>query len=339
MLIAGDIGGTKTNLALFDPDRGKYAYSHLATYPSQNYPNLKTIVQEFIQECKSSHALSEIEVACFAIAGPVVGGVCRATNLPWVVESAELSKTLKIPQVHLLNDLEANAYAIDILAPDSLLQIAPGHPKSSGNRAVISPGTGLGEAGLYFDGLKYCPFATEGGHTEFGPLNELQIDLCRFLIAKYGHASYERILSGPGLHNVYLFYKEVLNLPEPSWLADELKQTDPAKVITQYALNGKSEICVESLNLFVSILGAEASNCALKYMATGGIYLGGGIPPKILPKLEEPSFYQGFIDKGRFQSLLEEIPIHVILDDKASLKGAARFWVALQERLASRSLT
>jgi len=325
MILAGDIGGTKTNLALFEDREGVYSYSHFASYPSQSYPNLRTIVQEFLESCKSICDLSALKFACFAIAGPVIDGVCKATNLPWIVDHIELSKNLKIGQVFLINDLEANAYAIDILSPDNLLELYPGKGKKEGNRAVISPGTGLGEAGLYWDGKKHHPFACEGGHCEFGPRNQLQIDLCRYLYEKYGHASYERLLSGPGLFNIYLFFKEVMKRTEPNWLLEQMQKEDPSKIITQNALNHKSELCMDALNLFVSILGSEASNCVLKFMARGGIYLGGGIPPKILPKLKEPAFFKGFVDKGRFKSLLEEVPIWVILDDKASLKGAAHY--------------
>ncbi len=322
MIIAGDIGGTKTNLALFEADEGKYAFSHLMKFPSQKYSDLKTIVKEFMQSCKQS---GEVRAACFAIAGPVKEGVCKATNLPWIVEAKELARALNIPQVFLINDLEANAYAIEILSPDNLFELYPGKGTPQGNRAVVSPGTGLGEAGLYWDGKEHRPFATEGGHCEFGPRNELQIDFCRYIYKKFGHASYERALSGPGLHNIYTFFRDEMQLQEPAWLADELKQEDPAKVITQNALNEKSETCLQALNFFVSVLGAESSNTVLKFMALGGVYLGGGIPPKILPKLKEPLFLESFVDKGRFRELLEAVPIRVILDDKASLKGAAHY--------------
>lgn len=325
MIIAGDIGGTKTNLALFTENEGEYAYSHLVTYPSKNYPNLQTIVLEFIESCKNIYDSSEVHRACFAIAGPITGNVCRATNLPWIIDGSDLSHTLNIQNVYLINDLEANAWALEILSSDNLLQLYPGKGVSLGNRTVVSPGTGLGEAGLYWDGVRHFPFACEGGHCEFGPRNELQINLCRYLFAKFGHASYERVLSGPGLYNIYQFYKEIMGRSEPNWLAEELGQDDPAKVIAKNALNQKSELCIDTLNLFVSILGSEVGNCALKFMAKGGIYLGGGIPPKILPKLKESIFFEGFVDKGRFRDLLETIPIHVILDDKASLKGAAHF--------------
>ncbi|MFZ0566021.1 MAG: glucokinase [Chlamydiales bacterium] len=332
MIIAGDIGGTKTNLALFDEGGN---YKHLVTFKSQQYSSLRSILQEFLTPLLNEHDPSHFKGACFAIAGPVQNGVCQATNLPWVVDAAELSKALNIPNTFLINDLEANAFAIDMLSSENLYEIAAGQGKCIGNRTVISPGTGLGEAGLYWDGKFHHPFASEGGHCEFGPRDELQIDLCRYLYQRFNHASYERILSGPGLFHIYEFFREVLKREEPSWLAEEIKKDDPSKVITTYALNEKSSLCKEALTLFVSILGSEASNCALKFMALGGVYLGGGIPPKILPMLKTAAFLEGFADKGRFRSLLEEIPIRVILDDKASLKGAARYCLLKQRNTVS----
>lgn len=325
MMISGDIGGTKTNLALFEEEGTSYAYSHLATFPSRNYPNLKSILEEFLLQSKGILGNQKLQLASFAIAGPIEEGICKATNLPWIVDAKELAKTLGIPRVFLLNDLEANAYAIEILTSENLFELYEGKKRGRANCAVISPGTGLGEAGLYWDGQRHRPFASEGGHCDFGPRNELQLELCNYLIQRFGHASYERILSGPGLVNLYMFFRDVRKKEEPSWLRDEMKAQDPAKVITQHALSGKSDLCVDALNLFTSILGSEASNCALKFMAFEGIYLGGGIPPKILPKLKEASFRNGFLDKGRFKDLLEEMPIRVILDDKAALKGAAYY--------------
>lgn len=321
MILAGDIGGTKTLLALFEEKEGALTYSHLATYPSKQYPNLETLLNDFLETCH----VPKLKTASFAIAGPVVNNICRATNLPWVVEAEPLAKMLGVDKVCLLNDLEANAWAIEILAKDDLHQLVPGKGNLSGNRAVVSPGTGLGEAGLFWDGKHYHPIPCEGGHCEFGPRGEMQLELCAYLETKYGHASYERILSGPGLLNVYQFFRDQKGGVEAPWLTEELKTQDAAKVIAQNALECRSKLCSDALELFVSVLGSEAANCALKFMALGGIYLGGGIPPKILPKLQEPTFFEGFIDKGRFRELLSEIPIHVILDQKASLKGAARF--------------
>lgn len=330
MILAGDIGGTKTNLALFDPDGENYTFKHLKTYHSQEYANLRTIVKNYIE----SSPVEEITMACFAIAGPVSEGVCRATNLPWVVDAKVIAKECSIPKVFLINDLEANAYAIDILPKEQLQTLHPGKEGVRGNRCVVSPGTGLGEAGLYWDGQKYHPFACEGGHAEFGPRDELQIDLCRYLYQRFGHASYERILSGPGILNLYQFFVVSKSRSEPQWLTEEMREKDPSAVITENALNKKSELCVDVLNLFVSILGSESGNCALKFMALGGVYLGGGgIPPKIISKLHEPFFFEGFVDKGRFREMLSNIPIHIILDDKAALRGSARYCRIQEKRL------
>jgi len=316
MILAGDIGGTKTHLALFKGQE----FDHLKTFPSKDYESLRKIVKEYLESVPSEG----IELAVFAIAGPVKNGVCKTTNLPWVVDAPQLAKDCGLPAAALLNDLEANAFAIEILEKDQLTTLHPGK-NGQGNRAVVSPGTGLGEAGLFWDGDKHHPFPSEGGHCEFGPRNELQIDLCRYLLNRFGHSSYERVLSGPGLHNIFQFYLDVQKRQQPGWLAAEMKERDPAYVITEHALKGNCEVCSDTLDLFVSILGSEASNCALKYMALGGVFLGGGIPPKILPRLQTPAFLEGFVDKGRFRPLLEEVPIAVILDQKAALRGAAHF--------------
>ncbi|MCC5832582.1 MAG: glucokinase [Chlamydiales bacterium] len=322
MILAGDIGGTKTNLALFSQEEGDYTFSNLKKFPSQEYKDLRTIVGEYLESCKQSEG---INMACFAIAGPVKEGICRATNLPWIVDAQALSRALNIPTVYLINDLEANAYSIEILSPENILEIHSGNGNFQGNRCVVSPGTGLGEAGLFWDGKLHHPFASEGGHCDFAPRSELQIDFCRYLYRRFGHGSYERALSGPGLVNIYDFFRDEKKIEEPTWLYQEMKKEDPAKVITINALEKKSSLCETALDFFATILGAECSNSVLKYMALGGVYLGGGIPPKILVKLKEPVFYEGFLDKGRFRGLLEEVPIRVILDDKASLKGAAHY--------------
>ena len=316
MYLAGDIGGTKTNLALFE--EGSFEPKELQKFPSGDYPNLRSIVLEY----KKKVSLKDVQMACFAIAGPVQNGVCKATNLPWVVETAELSEAIGIPHVFLINDLEANAHALAILPKENLITLYAGKGKKVGNQTVISPGTGLGEAGLFWDGEQHHPFASEGGHCEFGPRDEVQLDLSRYLMRRFGHASYERILSGPGLFNLYEFFRDELKRSEPKKLTEG---EDPAKVITEFAVNGESDLCVDTLNLFVSILGSESSNSVLKYMALGGLFLGGGIPPKIMPFLKEKSFLEGFFDKGRFRPLLEEVPIFVIDDDKAALKGSAHF--------------
>lgn len=315
MLLAGDIGGTKTNLALWQEG----VCSHLASFPSQSYPHLGDIIRQYLETLKPR---PQLLAACFAIAGPVHEGVCKATNLPWIVDAKAVAQSLRIPHVFLINDLEANAYAIDHLNKEQLITLYAGEGKGVGNRAVISPGTGLGEAGLFWDGKKHTPFASEGGHGEFGPHDEIQIELARFLIERFGHPSYERVLSGPGFSTLYDFFTKKRGIKPSTELVNELSSGNHAAIISKHAFAGTSSLCEEIMTLFVSVLGAEAGNCALKYMAFGGIYLGGGIPPKILPALKAPAFLEGFLAKGRMKSLLQTMPIQVILDDKASLRGA-----------------
>jgi glucokinase len=318
LILVGDIGGTNTRLAFFAEEDGQ----NLAVekvYPSPHYSGLEEIVAEFVatQKLPVTHA-------AFGVAGPVRDGRVVATNLPWVVDARQLARGLGIERVALLNDLEANAYGLATLSPASFAVLQDGAPHAVGNAAVISAGTGLGEAGLFWDGCEHRPFATEGGHTSFAPCDALGDELLRFLRSEFGHVSWERIVSGPGLVNIYRFLRDTGRGTEPAWLAEEMRAEDPAPVISQMALAGKSELCEKALDLFVEMYGAEAGNLALKVIATGGVYLGGGIAPKILPKLKTPAFREAFLSKGRMRPLLEAIPIRVILDDKIALRGAAR---------------
>lgn len=303
VILAGDIGGTKTNLAIFLPDG---SFSNFHSFPSHDYPDLGTVVLDYLKMIPSE----KIEGASFAIAGPVYKGVCKATNLPWIVDTAVLSKQLKIESIFLLNDLEANAYGVGALKDSDFFTLQEGKDQE-GNCAVISPGTGLGEAVI----CRGVPFASEGGHSDFAPTNPLQVELYHYLASKFDHVSFERILSGPGLFNLFCFLRDVKKEQAPNYIQE------PSDISKHHTL----PICDEALTLFAIILGQEAANLALKVMARGGVYIGGGIPPKILPKLKERHFLDGFLNKGRFKDLLEEIPIKVILDDKAGLKGAARF--------------
>lgn len=318
MILAGDIGGTKANLALFDKEVGLHNF---ASFPTQKAPDLKTIIMTYMH----NNHITSLTHACLALPGPVENGICKTTNLPWSVERETLEKECNISNVFLLNDLEANAYATANLPAGSLALLTPGKEGKRGNRAVISPGTGLGEAGIIWDGQFYHPFACEGGHCDFAPRSELEVELYRFLSKRFDHVSYERVLSGPGLFNIYQFLHEERELEEPMWLKQMMQKEDPGRVITHHAFEGTSSLCAETLKLFVSLLGAEAGNCALKYLAFGGVFLGGGIPPKILPALKEGVFLDNFLKKGRLSNLLEKIPIWVILDEKAALKGAAYF--------------
>lgn len=319
MILAGDIGGTHTRLAFFT-----VAGDHLTavveeTFPSRAHGGLAEIAASFL----AVHQLLPT-AACFGIAGPVKNGRCEATNLPWVVDASELAQTLRIPTVSVINDLEANAYGIATLTPMDFLTLNAGASDATGNAAVIAAGTGLGEAGLYWDGATHRPFATEGGHTDFAPRTSLEMELLHFLLTKFSRVSYERVLSGPGLVNIYQFLRDTGRSQEPTWLTEELQAPDPAAVITHAALTGRNALCEQALDLFVSLYGAEAGNLALKVMATGGVFIGGGIAPKIISKLTAPTFMEAFVTKGRMRPLLEAMPVRVILNEQTALFGAAR---------------
>ena len=320
MILAGDIGGTNSRLALFAVREGRVEPVVEATYPSRDHANLETIVKTFL----SAHDLP-IDVACFGIAGPVRHGRSDTTNLPWDVDAQDLAQTLQLRSVGLLNDLEAHAYGIAMLAPDDFVTVNQGALNASGNAAVIAAGTGLGEAGLYWNGQQHLPFAGEGGHASFAPSDPLQIELLRFLSHEFGHVSWERVLSGPGLYNIYRFLRDTGRGEESDWLTDEMQQHDPSAVISQAALAGTSALCRQTLDLFVGLYGAEAGNLALKLMATAGVYVGGGIAPKIIQKLTDSMFMDAFVAKGRLKPLLQGIPVHIIMNDKVALLGAARF--------------
>jgi len=268
-------------------------------------------------------------IASFGIAGPVRNGRVEASNLPWVIEASRLAKELQLDSVSLINDLEAQAWGIQCLGPSDTVTLNQALPNSSsmqnvaGNQAVVAAGTGLGEAGLIWDGERHHIFACEGGHGDFAPRNELEIDLLRYLLTRFGHVSYERIVSGPGLVNVYLFLKDTHRGEEPQWLRDEIAAGDPGAAISKAAVSGKASLAEQALDLWISIYGAEAGNMALKVLASGGIFLAGGIAPKILQKLSGPLFMEAFISKGRMQALLEGIPVRVITNEKNGLVGAA----------------
>jgi glucokinase len=288
------------------------------TYPSGRHASLDEIVQTFLQE-----APGRFRQACFGIAGPVREGRVEATNLPWVVDARRLAGHLGLDAMLLVNDLEANAWGLAALPDTDFAVLQEGDPAPTGNAAVISAGTGLGEAGLVWDGRRHRPIASEAGHADWAPRDELQLALWRFLAAE-GHVSVERVLSGPGLHNVYRFLRDAQGLDEPGWLTDALRDEEPAPVISQAGLEGRAEICARALALFVAIYGAEAGNLGLRMLATAGVYLGGGIAPRILPALRSPTFLDAFRGNGRLRSLLEDVPVRVVLNDQAALVGAAR---------------
>jgi glucokinase len=319
MILAGDIGGTHTRIAFFPEEGNHFASAIVETFSSRAYGGLTEIVKQFLSTRKLSPA-----IACFGIAGPVKNGRCEATNLPWIVDTRLLADELNIPTVLLINDLEATAYGVTILEPSDWTVLNVGASDAAGNAAIIAAGTGLGEAGLYWNGQSYHPFATEGGHVDFAPRSPLELELLNFLLTKFSRVSYERVLSGPGLVNIYQFLRETGRGDEPAWLTEELRAHDPAAVIAQAALAERSTLCTQALDLFVSIYGAEAGNLTLKMMATGGVFIGGGIAPKILPKLMTPTFMQAFLTKGRMSPLLEATPVRVILHKQTALLGAAR---------------
>lgn len=318
--LAGDIGGTKTHLALYQNKEGKVVSIKDQKYPSQDYPNLRTIVKEFLEGESVS-----ISRACFGIAGPVKQGKSQATNLPWLVDTEKISTEVGIEKVALINDLEANAYGLKMLSEDEFYILNKGELKAEGNQAMVSAGTGLGEAGIYFDGKGYHPFACEGGHCDFAPRNDLEDDLLKYLRAKYKHVSYERILSGPGLYNVFKFLIETKRETEKPDVLEEIKQGDSPKIISNLGVEGKSSACAHTLKIFSSIYGAETGNVALKMLSLGGIFLGGGIAPKILGVLKEGEFMKSYKGKGRFADLLEAIPVKVVLNDNTALLGSMYF--------------
>ena len=319
MILAGDIGGTNARLAYFQPQNGHLRLISERVFPSREHSELGEIVTQFLHD-SGAHP----EAACFGIAGPVRNGRVETSNLPWVIEQSLLAKQIELPATLLINDLEASAWGIGALSAADLVPLNQVSGPVIGNQAVIAPGTGLGEAGLFWDGSRHHVFACEGGHTDFAPQGDLQIELLRFLKARFGHVSYERILAGPGLVNVYEFLRDAGCGKESSGLAAEMQTHDPAAAISRAALDGTDPLAEKALDLFVTVYGAEASNLALKTMATGGMFLAGGISPKILAKLKGPRFMEAFVNKGRLSPLVESIPVQVVTNEKAGLLGAAR---------------
>jgi glucokinase len=320
LILAGDIGATKTNLGYFELNKGILKLKKVSSFPSRDYRDLKSILKEFM---KDHHAV--LQGACFGIAGPINQGFCKATNLPWVVNQAVLMRVLKTKKVSLINDMEATANGIQVLPKKAFALLNPCKPEPKCNIAVLAAGTGLGEGMLLWDGKKYHASGSEGGHADFAPCNKTELDLCRYLFDKFGHSSYERVLSGPGLLNIYQFLKEKKGGQEPAWLTKELAQDDPGLVITENAHDKLNKLCVKTMDLFCAIYGAEAGNLALKLLARGGVYLGGGIAPKILHKLQDGTFKKAFRSKGRFSKFLSKIPVYVILEEKTALYGAAMY--------------
>jgi len=337
MILAGDIGGTKTNLALYEWKTERVEPTREQTFVSADYTSLEDILEEFFnpppepsdkKDDESQDAPAEqeplvLDAACFGIAGPVIENTSKTTNLPWVVDGAALSKRFKIPHVRLLNDLETTAHGMLVLRPDEAEVLNAGTPPTTkGAMVLIAAGTGLGEAILFWDGTQYKPMPSEGGHCSFAPTSDLEIELLRYLRIQYTHVSYERVLSGMGLHAIYEFLRDTKK-NEPTWLAEKIKVGDPAAIIADAGLNKQAEIAMQALDLFATIYGAEAGNLALKALALDAVYVGGGIAPKLLAKLKDGMFMRAFADKGRYKKLLANIPVRVITNPKAALLGAA----------------
>ncbi len=315
MILSGDIGGTNTRLAIFEHNR-KVAEKK---FPSQKYKSLEEIIDEFLKENKIP-----IQKAGFGIAGPVRDGRCVATNLPWIVDASHIRKHLKIASCVLLNDLEAKAYGIKVLKKEELFLLHKG-TSQKGNQALIAAGTGLGEAGLYWDGKEHCPFACEGGHVDFAPRNQLEVDLFFYLQKSTEHVSYERVVSGPGLYSIYQFLIQTAKEKESLQVKEAMKTKAPPMVVSEYGAHKKDPACIRALDLFLSLYGAASGNLALKFLSLGGFYVGGGIAPALVKQMQEGPFLSSFFNKGRFKSLLESIPIWVILNDDASLLGVTYF--------------
>jgi glucokinase len=323
MILAGDVGGTNVRLALFEVASGKLAVREQARFRSRDFPGLEAAVEKFLAGGKA------VAGAGFGVAGAVRDGRCEATNLPWVVDSAILSRHLSLASVALVNDLYANAVGLGELSAKDCAVVNEGREDPDGNRALISAGTGLGEAFLVRSGDRWTTCPSEGGHCSFAPRNPFEIELLRHLEMTLGHVSFERVLSGPGLVNIYRFERERSEIPEPAWMAGEIaKRGDAAPVVTEAALAGKDAVAERALSHFVAIYGGEAGNLALKVLATAGVFLGGGIAPKILPRLLDGAFFGSFCDKGRFAPLLAKIPVKVVLNDACALLGAGRLGAA-----------
>lgn len=328
MILAGDVGGTKVHLALYNFANGRLQSVREQKFAAHEFASLDEAVNRFLDAGSDTPAVkrSDILAACFGCPGPVRDGRLKLTNLPWILDVRDLSKSLSIQHVFLINDLVANGYGIPELADDKIFTLHAGSPDAEGHRGLIAAGTGLGEARLIWDGKQHVPIPSEGGHCDFAARTNREIALLEYLHQTLkGRVSWERVVSGIGIKNVYAFLRDVEKINEPGWLHDRMAVEDPNAVIGQCAEDGSSSICFETMKTFAAAYGAEAGNIALQILATGGIYLGGGIAPKVLKTLQNGAFIQAFLDKGRLSPLLESIPVRVILDDTCALLGAAAF--------------
>jgi glucokinase len=322
MILAGDVGGTKVHLALYGFENGELSHVRDERFPAQEYAGLEVVTQKFLADSGNP----EVTAACFGVPGPVRHGRLKLTNLPWVLDCAELSTDLKIQHLFLINDLEANGYGIPELHPEQIQVLSDGDASAIGNRGLVSAGTGLGEAILVWNGRIHVPMASEGGHCDFAPRNEMEIDLLRYLQRELkGRVSFERVVSGIGLKNIYSFLRDEKRMDEPAWLKERMHLEDPNAVIGEVGEDGSNELCTKTLDMFASAYGAEAGNLALKILSVGGLYLGGGIAPKILKTMKDGTFMKAFTDKGRLSELLIHMPVRIILESRAALMGAAAY--------------
>jgi glucokinase len=338
MILAGDVGGTKVHLALYNFNGGTLTPVRDEKFPATQFASLDDVVKKFLAGMDDEKP--QIMASCFGCPGPVRDGRLKLTNLPWTLDARDLQKSLGIEHIFLINDLEANGYGIPELAQDKVFTLHKGDPSAVGHRGLVSAGTGLGECLLIWDGhlRRHLPIPSEGGHTDFAPRNDREIALLQYLRKQLnGRVSYERVMSGIGIKNVYAFLRDDQKMDEPQWLRERMAAEDPNAVIGQCAEDGSSEICAETLQIFVSVFGAEAGNVALKVLAMGGIYLGGGIAPKILKTMQNGCFTDAFLDKGRLSPLLHNVPVRVILDDTCALLGAAAYAEARAADLSGHS--
>jgi len=317
-VLAGDIGGTKTNLAVCAVTRdGRLRTVREESFPSARYSGLEKVIAEFLRDKPE-----RVGAAAFGVAGPVLDGKVKTTNLPWIVRAKSIGRLLGTGRVRLLNDLESMAYGALFLPANQVRWLARGKRRAA-NLAVIAAGTGLGQAFLFWDGERYHPVATEGGHTDFAPRNERELALLVYLEKQLGRVSYERVLSGPGLVHIFTFFADEVGRPVPTEVRERMKHEDPGAVIGETGVNGTCAAAVEAVDTFVEVYGAQAGNLALTVMGTGGVFIGGGIAVKLLPKLTNGAFLRAFVDKGRYRELMSQIPVGIMLDPKTPLLGAA----------------
>jgi glucokinase len=315
IVLAGDIGFTKTNLALFKTSGDGFTIMHEAHYISHQYNNMMDLSDDFLK------GLLPPDSICLGVAGPVLGGHVKLSNLHWDIDREELSNHYKINRINIINDLEANAYGLAMLSDKDIVTIHEGNKTPAGNASVIAPGTGLGEAGIFWDGNAFFPFATEGGHCDFAPRDQFDVELYNYLAKQFGHVSWERLICGPGILNIYKFLRDEKKMDEPNWLREKMENNDTPEVISENV--PQSEICKETMQLFIRYLAYESANLVLKMKATGGLFIGGGIAPKNISLFQDNLFYNSYRKSGRLNYLLEGVPIKMIMNPKTALLGAA----------------